>query len=79
MIKYCQQFKLVSHFIYFIIKFLLLRRETYITVPCNMLPHMEEEEEGSLMPEETPEDGVEDCRTPDRLDSTDGTSMSLLR
>lgn len=44
-----------------------------------MLPHMEEEEEGSLMPEETPEDGVEDCRTPDRLDSTDGTSMSLLR
>uniref|UniRef100_A0A8C2H8X1 WD repeat domain 62 n=1 Tax=Cyprinus carpio TaxID=7962 RepID=A0A8C2H8X1_CYPCA len=55
-----------------------IRRETYITVPCNMLPHMEEEEEGSLMPEETPEDGVEDCRTPDRLDSTDASVDSLV-
>uniref|UniRef100_A0A8C1Q4R7 WD repeat domain 62 n=1 Tax=Cyprinus carpio TaxID=7962 RepID=A0A8C1Q4R7_CYPCA len=55
-----------------------IRRETYITVPFNMLPHMEEEEEGSLMPEETPEDGVEDCRTPDRLDSTDASVDSLV-
>uniref|UniRef100_A0A8C1VCC9 WD repeat domain 62 n=1 Tax=Cyprinus carpio TaxID=7962 RepID=A0A8C1VCC9_CYPCA len=55
-----------------------IRRETYITVPCNMLPHTEEEEEGSLMPEETPEDGVEDCRTPDRLDSTDASVDSLV-
>ncbi len=39
---------------------------------------MEEEEESRLMPEETPEDGVEDCRTPDRLDSTDGMSDWLL-
>lgn len=54
-----------------------IRRETYITVPCSALPHMEEEEEGSLMPEETPEDGVEDCRTPDRLDSTDASVDSL--
>ncbi|XP_026138602.1 WD repeat-containing protein 62 isoform X2 [Carassius auratus] len=55
-----------------------IRRETYITVPCNVLPHMEEEEEGSLMPEETPEDCVEDCRTPDRLDSTDASVDSLV-
>ncbi|XP_016314637.1 WD repeat-containing protein 62 isoform X2 [Sinocyclocheilus anshuiensis] len=55
-----------------------IRRETYITVPCNVLPHMEEEEEGSLMPEETPEDSVEDCRTPDRLDSTDASVDSLV-
>ncbi len=67
-----------SHFITFLFKFLLLRRETYITVPCSALPHMEEEEESRLMPEETPEDGVEDCRTPDRLDSTNGMSDWLL-
>ncbi|XP_073674484.1 WD repeat-containing protein 62 isoform X2 [Garra rufa] len=54
-----------------------IRRETYITVPCSALPHMEEEEDGSLMPEETSED-VEDCRTPIRLDSTDASVDSLV-
>lgn len=39
---------------------------------------MEEEEEDGLMPEENPEDGVEDCRTPDRLDSTDGVLIWLF-
>lgn len=39
---------------------------------------MEEEEEDGLMPEENPEDGVEDCRTPDRLDSTDGALIWLF-
>ncbi|XP_048015848.1 WD repeat-containing protein 62 isoform X3 [Megalobrama amblycephala] len=38
------------------------------------LPHMEEEEEDGLMPE----DGVEDCRTPDRLDSTDASLDSVV-
>ncbi|XP_016327370.1 mitogen-activated protein kinase-binding protein 1-like isoform X2 [Sinocyclocheilus anshuiensis] len=55
-----------------------IRRETYIAVPCSALPHMEEEEEGSLMPEEVPDDGVEDCRTPDRLDSTDASVDSVV-
>ncbi|XP_026119203.1 WD repeat-containing protein 62-like isoform X2 [Carassius auratus] len=55
-----------------------IRRETYITVPCSALPHTEEEEEGSLMPEETPDDDVEDCRTPDRLDSTDASVDSVV-
>uniref|UniRef100_A0A9J8AGY2 WD repeat domain 62 n=1 Tax=Cyprinus carpio carpio TaxID=630221 RepID=A0A9J8AGY2_CYPCA len=55
-----------------------IRRETYITVPCSALPHMEEEEEGSLMPEETPDEDVEDCRTPDRLDSTDASVDSVV-
>ncbi|KAI2655968.1 WD repeat-containing protein 62 [Labeo rohita] len=54
------------------------RRETYITVPCSALPHMEEEEEGSLMPEDASEDGMEDCRTPNRLDSTDASVDSLV-
>ncbi|XP_043115245.1 WD repeat-containing protein 62 isoform X2 [Puntigrus tetrazona] len=49
-----------------------IRRQTYITVPCSVLPHMEEE--GNLIPE----DGVEDCRTPDRLDSTDASVDSLV-
>jgi len=35
---------------------------------------MEEEEEE----EENPEDAVDDCRTPDRLDSTDGALMGLF-
>ncbi|XP_067306204.1 WD repeat-containing protein 62 isoform X2 [Pseudorasbora parva] len=55
-----------------------IRRETYITGPCSALPHMEEEEEDGLMAEETPEDGVEDCRTPDRLDSTDASLDSAV-
>ncbi|XP_050985420.1 WD repeat-containing protein 62 isoform X2 [Labeo rohita] len=55
-----------------------IRRETYITVPCSALPHMEEEEEGSLMPEDASEDGMEDCRTPNRLDSTDASVDSLV-
>ncbi|XP_016108746.1 WD repeat-containing protein 62-like [Sinocyclocheilus grahami] len=55
-----------------------IRRETYIAVPCSALPHMEEEEEGSLMPEKAPDDGVEDCRTPDRLDSTDASVDSVV-
>lgn len=55
-----------------------IRRETYIAVPCSALPHMEEEEEDGLMPEENPEDGVEDCRTPDRLDSTDASPDSVV-
>lgn len=42
-------------------------------MPCTALPHMEEEEE-----EESPEDGVDNCRTPDRLDSTDGALMVLF-
>ncbi|XP_077063761.1 WD repeat-containing protein 62 isoform X2 [Siphateles boraxobius] len=50
-----------------------IRRETYIAVPCTALPHMEEEEE-----EETPEDAVDDCRTPDRLDSTDASLDSVV-
>lgn len=47
-------------------------------MPCTALPHMEEEEEDGLMPEENAEDGVEDCRTPDRLDSTDGALIWLF-
>ncbi|KAG1953652.1 WD repeat-containing protein, partial [Pimephales promelas] len=50
-----------------------IRRETYIAVPCTALPHMEEEEE-----EENPEDAVDDCRTPDRLDSTDASLDSVV-
>ncbi|KAK7156886.1 hypothetical protein R3I94_006816 [Phoxinus phoxinus] len=59
----------------------VIRRETYIAVPCTALPHMEEEEEEEeegLMPEESPEDAVDDCRTPDRLDSTDASLDSVV-
>lgn len=53
----------------------VIRRETYITVPCNALTHMEED---GLMAEVNPEDGLEDCRTPDRLDSTDASLDSVV-
>lgn len=56
----------------------VIRRETYITVPCHALPHMEEDEEDGLMAEENLEDGVEDCGTPDRLDSTDASLDSMV-
>lgn len=47
-------------------------------MPCVSLPHMEEEEEDSLIPEHHLEDAAEDCRTPDRLDSTDGAMHFFL-
>ncbi|XP_057207402.1 WD repeat-containing protein 62 isoform X2 [Triplophysa rosa] len=55
-----------------------IRRETYIAVPCVSLPHMEEEEEHSLIPEHHTEDAAEDCRTPDRLDSTDASLDAVV-
>ncbi|XP_051536014.1 mitogen-activated protein kinase-binding protein 1-like isoform X2 [Myxocyprinus asiaticus] len=54
-----------------------IRRETYIAVPCSVLPHMDEEED-HLIPEETTEDVGEDCRTPDRLDSTDDSLDAVV-
>ncbi|KAA0702267.1 WD repeat-containing protein 62 [Triplophysa tibetana] len=55
-----------------------IRRETYIAVPCVPPPHMEEEEEHSLIPENHTEDAAEDCRTPDRLDSTDASLDAVV-
>ncbi|XP_056612334.1 WD repeat-containing protein 62 [Triplophysa dalaica] len=55
-----------------------IRRETYIAVPCVPLPQMEEEEEHSLIPENHTEDAAEDCRTPDRLDSTDASLDAVV-
>ncbi|XP_051965560.1 WD repeat-containing protein 62 isoform X2 [Xyrauchen texanus] len=53
-----------------------IRRETYIAAPCSVLPHMDEEEH-HLIPEETKDVG-EDCRTPDRLDSTDDSLDAVV-
>lgn len=55
-----------------------IRRETYIAVPCASVPNLHEKEEDILIPEDHSEDTAEDCRTPDRLDSTDASLDAVV-
>ncbi|XP_051521236.1 mitogen-activated protein kinase-binding protein 1-like isoform X2 [Myxocyprinus asiaticus] len=54
-----------------------VRRETYIAVPCSVLPHLEEEED-ILIPVDNTEDVGEDSRTPDRPNSTDASLDAVV-